>query len=147
MFFCEFSKILLTAFSQNIVRPRQLNIQSIICCCVGIQCFIQVFFELVTGFPYQGATSPPPDENLLIPPHPSGKIPPLDSTPPPTKVNSPSLNNNFQLVIKNSISSCSHCACSIFVLISYSLNTQVMLILSLIDVQYSQKAFLALKKV
>ena len=36
---------------------------------------------------------------------------------------------------------------SIFVLISYSLNTQVMLNLFLIDVQYSQKAVFSLKKV
>ena len=42
---------------------------------------------------------------------------------------------------KNSIFSCSHyCSCFFFVLISYSLDTQVMLILILIDDQYSQKA-------
>ena len=35
--------------------------------------------------------------------------------------------------------SCSHCSCTIFALISYSLDIQVMLILILIDVQYSQK--------
>ena len=47
---------------------------------------------------------------------------------------------------KNSIFSCSHCSCSIFVLISYSLDTQVMLIFILIDFQYSQKAVFSFEK-
>ena len=41
---------------------------------------------------------------------------------------------------KNVIFSCSHCPCTIFVLISYFFETQIMLILILIDVQYSQNA-------
>ena len=40
---------------------------------------------------------------------------------------------------KNVIFSCSHCSNTIFVLISYSLNAQIMLILILIYIQYSQK--------
>ena len=47
---------------------------------------------------------------------------------------------------KNSIFSCSHCSCSIFVLISYFLHTQVMLILISIDVQYSQKGVFSFEK-
>ena len=39
---------------------------------------------------------------------------------------------------KNILFSCSHCPCTIFVLISHSFKTQIMLILILIDVQYSQ---------
>ena len=42
--------------------------------------------------------------------------------------------------------SCSYCSCFIFVLISYSLDTQVMLIVILIDVQYSQKAVFSFEK-
>ena len=42
--------------------------------------------------------------------------------------------------------SCSHCSCIIFVLISYSLDTQAMLIFILIDVQYSQKAVFSFEK-
>ena len=38
----------------------------------------------------------------------------------------------------------SHCSCTIFILISYSLYTQVMLIL--IDVQYLQKAVFSFEK-
>ena len=40
----------------------------------------------------------------------------------------------------------SHCSLTIFVLISYSLDTQVMLILVLIDAQYSQKAIFSFEK-
>ena len=71
------------------------------------------------GFPYS------PTKNLLI--------------PLPEKI-SP-LNNN-----KNFIFSCSHCSSTIFALISYSLYTQDMLILILIDVQYSQKAIFSFEK-
>ena len=41
---------------------------------------------------------------------------------------------------KNVIFSCNHFSCTIFVLISYSFETQIMLILILIIVQYSQNA-------
>ena len=41
---------------------------------------------------------------------------------------------------------CRHCACTIFVLISYSFHTQVMLILILIDVQYSQNVVFSFAK-
>ena len=47
--------------------------------------------------------------------------------------------------IKNSILSCRHCSCSI-VLTSYSLETQVMLILILINIQDSQKAVSSFEK-
>ena len=47
---------------------------------------------------------------------------------------------------KYSIFICSHSSCAIFVLISYSLDTQVMLILALIDVWYSQKAIFSFQK-
>ena len=41
---------------------------------------------------------------------------------------------------KNLLISCSHSSCTVFVLISYSFETQIMLIFILIDVQYSQNA-------
>ena len=44
------------------------------------------------------------------------------------------------------IFSCSHCSCTIFVLISYPFYTQVMLILILIDVQYLQNAVFSFEK-
>ena len=47
---------------------------------------------------------------------------------------------------KNFIFSCSHCSCTIFVLISYPLYTQVILILIFIDVNYSQKADFSFEK-
>ena len=73
-----------------------------------------------------------------LPIHPS---PPPKVNPLPTKQQFSSYNS------KNpSISSCSHCPCSIFVLMSYSLDTQVMSILILIDVQYSQNAVFSLEK-
>ena len=58
----------------------------------------------------------------------------------PRKVNSTESKN------KNVIFSCSHCSCTIFVLISYSFETYIMLILILIDVQYSQNAVFSFKK-
>ena len=44
------------------------------------------------------------------------------------------------------IFSCSHCFCTIFVLILYSLDTQLMAISILIDIQYSQKADFSFEK-
>ena len=41
---------------------------------------------------------------------------------------------------KNLLISCSHSSCTIYVLISCSFETQIMLILTVIDVQYSQNA-------
>ena len=70
-----------------------------------------------------------------LPPPPAPSVDPLTefllsfllpSPPPP-------LNNNFH-VISQKISSCSHCSCTIYILPSYSLHTQVMLILMLINV-------------
>ena len=47
---------------------------------------------------------------------------------------------------QNQSSACSHCSCTIFVLISYSLDTQIMLIVILINVQYPQKAVFSFEK-
>ena len=47
---------------------------------------------------------------------------------------------------KNVIFSCNHFSCTIFVLISYSFETQIMLVLILIDVQYSQNAVFSFGK-
>ena len=44
------------------------------------------------------------------------------------------------------IFTCSHCSCIIFILTSYSLYTQVVLILILIDVQYSQNVVFNFEK-
>ena len=60
--------------------------------------------------------------------------------PHPQKVNSTQYKN------KNVIFSCSHCSCTFFVLISYFFETQIMLILILIDVQYSQNAVFSFEK-
>ena len=78
------------------------------------------------------------NKNLLakfLPPH---KI----FVPSPPKVNSTQQKN------RNIIFNCSHSSCTIFVLISYSFETQIMLILILIDVQYSQNAvYLCIHKI
>ena len=59
----------------------------------------------------------------------------------------PPLSNNFQVITqKNSIFSCSNCYCSIIVLISHSLDTEIMSIFILTDVQYSQKAVFSFQK-
>ena len=75
---------------------------------------------------------------FFLPIHPS---PPPKVNPLPTKQQFSSYNSK-----KPSILSCSHCPRSIFVLMSYSLDTQVMSILILIDVQYSQNAVFSLEK-
>ena len=80
--------------------------------------------------------------------------PQLEKSPPPRRlplqqifIPSPPLNNNFEVITnKNGTFSCSHCFCSFFVLISYSLDTQVMLILILIDVRHWQKAVFSFDK-
>ena len=81
--------------------------------------------RFVQGFPYlEDRGVPPPTKNLLI--HPLR-----------TKFLFPPTESQFNLIKnKNIFFSCSHY--TIFVLISYSFNTQIMLILILIDVQYSQ---------
>ena len=57
------------------------------------------------------------------------------------------LNNNFHVIThKNWISSCSHCSYTIFILISYSLYAQIMLILVLIDLQYLQNVVFSFAK-
>ena len=89
------------------------------------------------GFPYWGSP-PPPGENFLI--SPTWRNPPPVGSPHqnfilPTKYQFSSCNQ-----IKMVFFSCIHCSCTIFVLILYSLDTQVMIILILIDFQYSQKA-------
>ena len=59
---------------------------------------------------------------------------------PPNFYSLPPKVNLIQWKNKTVIFSCSHCWCTIFVLISYYFETQIMLILILIDVQYSQNA-------
>ena len=86
--------------------------------CSGFSCLSP---HLAKSPPHQIFISPPPT--------------------PPTKQHFSSYNP-----IKTVIITCSHCSCSILVLISYFLDTQVMLILILIDVQYSQKAVFSFEK-
>ena len=90
---------------------------------------------------------PPPAVNLLIPP-PNQKNPPHTHQifiPLPPQVNfSPTKQQFSSYNPINSIFSCSHCSCSFLVLNSYSLDTQVMLIL--IDVQHSRKAAFSFEK-
>ena len=58
----------------------------------------------------------------------------------PPKVNSTQYKNKIVIF------SCSHSSCTIFVLISYSFETPIMLILILIDVQYLQNAVFSFEK-
>ena len=80
-----------------------------------------------------------PHQRLIIsPPIPH----PQPRTPPPP----PPLNNSFRVITpppppRNFIFSCYHCSCTIFILTSYSLYTQVMLIFILIDDQSPQQTF------
>ena len=81
---------------------------------------------------------PPPKVNSLSP-HP----------PSPTSHHPPPLNNSFRVIThpppptppRNFIFSRYHCSCTIFILTSYSLYTQVMLIFILIDDQSPQQTF------
>ena len=79
--------------------------------------------------------NPPASQKWGSPPHspPPGKIPPSRCIKSPNKI--------FIFSF-----SCSHCSIIIFVLISYSLYTQVVPILILIDVQYLQKAVFCFEK-
>ena len=57
------------------------------------------------------------------------------------------LNNNFHVIIqKKSFLAVAICSCTIFILTLYSLYTQVMPILILIDVQYLQKVAFIFEK-
>ena len=86
----------------------------------------------------------PPPEKIS-----PSRLPPLPNFyfPPHPKMQFPHYITIFKLQPnKNIIFICSHCSCTIFVLISYSLDTQDMLILILIDVKYSQKAVFSFEK-
>ena len=71
--------------------------------------------------------------------------PEICSVPPPLLPSPPKVNSTQQKII-NVIFSCSHPSCTIFVLISCSFQTQIMLILILIDAQYSQNAVFSFEK-
>ena len=96
--------------------------------------YIYHFTLIVRVFPTGGDGGSPPHQpkicsspNRLFPPHQRLIAP---------------LNNSFQVITLHPIKTifnCSHCSYTIFVLISYSLDTQVRLNLILIDVQYSKK--------
>ena len=96
-----------------------------------------------------GGSLPPQAKNSLIPP--PRKIPPTKLLFPAHQKSIPPLNKSFQDITqqkpdKNIIFSCSHCSCTIFVLISYSFDTQVVLILILIDVQYLRNVVFSFEK-
>ena len=84
---------------------------------------------------------------------PLWKCPPPSTPAPPSfyclhqRLTAPPLNKNFHVISQeNFIFSCSHCSCTIFILPSYSLRTQVKLILILINVQYLQIVVFSFKK-
>ena len=90
------------------------------------------FYPNSQGFSYGGGWGKSP---------PHRKISPNRLFPPHQRLIAP-LNNSFQVITLHPIKTifnCSHCSYTIFVLISYSLDTQVRLNLILIDVQYSKK--------
>ena len=70
---------------------------------------------------------------------PPGKSSPHPVFIPHIKILKLSPNNNI-------IFCCSHCHGTVFILISYSVGTQVMLILILVDVQYSQATVRSFEK-
>ena len=80
-------------------------------------------------------------QNCRVFPTGGGGSPPKFSHPP-MQENSPQQTPPN----KNSIFSCCHYSCTIFALISYSLDTQVMVILILIDVERVQKAVFSFEK-
>ena len=89
--------------------------------------------KFIQGFPYWGdGEVPPPTKNLFI--HPLS-----------TKLLFPPTKSQFNPINKNIIFSYSHCSCTIFVLI-YTLVKQIILILILIDVQYSQNVVFNFEK-
>ena len=95
----------------------------------------------------------PPAKNVVIStqtnPPPAYSPPTKLLSHPQSKVNSLlpfPLNNNFQVGTQKRHFQLQSCSCTVFVLIPYSLDTQVVLSLILIDVQYSQKAVFSFKK-
>ena len=112
------------------------------------------FLMILRGTPFsllgRRGESPPLAENLLIP-SPPGKIHPSRFSPSHSYLThqrfTPPLNNNFHVITnKNFIFSCRDCSCIIFILTLYSLYTQGMLILILINVQYLQNAVFSFEK-
>ena len=79
----------------------------------------------------------PPAKNLLLLPPPSS---------PPSFYSLPTKIQFNPKKIKNVTFSCSHCSCTNFILISCSFETQIMLFLILIDVQYYQNAVFSFEK-
>ena len=112
------------------------------------------------GFPYWGKSSTSRKFSHCTPHLHLEKLPPpVDShplTPPPSLLHQKSIPSplpskqqfpSYKPIETTFLAfSCSHCSGSIFVLISYSLNTQVTLTLILVDVQYSQKAVFSFEK-
>ena len=91
--------------------------------------------KFIQGLPYWGYEEVPPRTKNLL------------NYPIPTKFLFPPTKSQFNPIKKNkNIFSCSHCSCTTFVLISHSFKTQIMLILILIDVQYSQNAVFSFEK-
>ena len=86
--------------------------------------YIKHVGKVYTGFSLLGWGSPTTNQKFA-------------HSPPPHQI--------FIPFDQNIIFSCSHCSCTIFCLSSYSFETQVMLILILIDVQYSQNAVFSFK--
>ena len=74
------------------------------------------------------------------------RVPPTSQKFAQSPLSSPLKVNPTQQKNKKVIFSCSHSSCTIFVLISYSFETQIMLILILIGVQYSQNAVFSFEK-
>ena len=86
---------------------------------------------------YSPQSTPLPPTKFLFGPH--------QKTMPPTPL--PHSINVFMLKPSNTIIfRYSHYSCTIFVLISHSFDTQVMLILILFDAQYSQNAVVSFEK-
>ena len=98
---------------------------------IHIYIYIYIYIRGFSHWGKWGESLPHLPKICSCPPH-LEKFPHRIHAPPPSTT--------------SSIFSCSHWSCSIFVLISYSLDTQVMLIFILIDVQYSQKAVFSLEK-
>ena len=99
--------------------------------------------SILQGLPYWGGSGSPPHQAKIY------SFPHLENPPQPNVYPPPSTKQQFSsynLIKTVSIFSCRHYSSSVFVLISYSLDTQVMLILILIDVQYSKKAVFSFEK-
>ena len=91
-----------------------------------------------------GRVSAPLTKNLLSPRQPVKIL--------PSRQKVPHLYTNKQFSCYNPpykifIFSCSHCSCTSFILLPYSLYAQVMLILMLINVQYLQNVVFSFEKV